>query len=977
MAHTFSLLGPLSIHHDDRVVTVAAAKPRALLAFLLLEANRQVPTERLITELWGEEPPRSATANLRTYIAGLRSRVESPSAEIETVRDGYVLRCAADACDAEVFRRTVSDGRHARAADDLPEALAKLDQAIGLWRGRALEDVPLGPRLVWHAERLEAERVEVFEDSMQLRLDLGHHAEVLTAMRRHVQTHPLRERAHSLLMLAAYRSGDVAGALKSFMAARSVLRNQLGIEPGPELSALHRAILRRDRDLAAPPVAAVRREAPLREVTPPRQLPAAPGTFVGRREEIATALRLARSAPAVGRPRLVAISGRAGVGKSALARHIAHELADEFPDGQLYLNLQGANPDLPPIPGTVAVHRLLQGLGVPAGDIPAAPAEAEALLRSTVADRSLMIVLDDAAYAHQVMPLLPAAPGCLVLITSRAMPIELDGAAHIRLAPLDPDCSAQLLSEITGAERVAADLASARAVAELCEHLPLALRVTGARLAAQPHRTLADLSVRLADEHHRLDLLELGEAGVRSSLRVTLDQLRTSGDPVDVAAATAFTRLSAAHLATFSDVLVARELGLDAVAAEGVVDRLVTLHLLEPAGPGRFRILDLLRLVGAEACEDGAAVMGRIYSYYAATAWHAVYLLRPGIPPPRTDLDSGVRPPDSDAAAAWLHAEMFTILGVARRCADRPDLAHITMDLLHCLTNYLPSRGHWAVLADLSDAGLTAAEAVGDARARGLALSALASVDRSRGDFELALNRLAQAYGIYVEAGYRPGTAAVLDWLALVLTNLEQPQAAIGCLQRSLGIHLDLGRTAQAATTLHNMAEAYAQLGRYPAAERLLRRCLPMRRNASDVLGEACTTVVTGLVRALRGDLRDAAAWLDAGLEQATSSGYSEMEWEAAITRAWVRLAAGDPSGVDDCKRAADVARRLGDRYRVALVDAVHRRTVPDLVRAYRGPRSFLVERLILGADPSAAGRGRIATPSTWPTGMKPTDRES
>jgi len=292
--------------------------------------------------------------------------------------------------------------------------------------------------------------------------------------------------------------------------------------------------------------------------------------------------------------------------------------------------------------------------------------------------------------------------------------------------------------------------------------------------------------------------------------------------------------------------------------------------------------------------------------------------------------------------------------------------------LLGPLSVRLPSRGQWAVLAEPAEAGLSAADVVGEAPARALAMMALASVDSSRGEFEQALDRLAQAHGIRAGCANAPGMAAALDWLAMVLSNLDQPAAAIGCLRSSLRIHLELGRVPQAATTLHNIGEAYAQLGRYPAAERFLRRCLPLRRVAGDRLGEACTTVILGVIRALCGFTDDAMSWLDSGQEQAASSGYREMEWVAATCRAWVRSAKGDPGAADDCDRAAAVAGRLGDSYRGGIVDFVRHGALPQAVRTYRGPRSFLarlrraalpilaevlpalVERLVLGSTAPA-----------------------
>lgn len=931
MQTTFSVLGPLAVHCGDRVVTPPAAKPRALLACLALQPE-PVSHDQLVVELWGDNPPRSAAANLRTYVAGLRTLIDAPDAHIRTAPDGYLLERSPDAVDAEVFRRLVLEVR--QLAGDPTDALSTMDKALGLWRGRALQDVPLGPILGWQADRLEEERCDLFENMAQIRLDLGWHDDVLNGLQEHVIAHPLRERGHALLMLATYRAGDVVGALRAFGNARSALSAQLGIEPGPELAELHRAILNRDVGLAGPA-----RGGPRPKVVP-RQLPPAPATFVGRDAQLNLAMRAALATPRPGHSRVIAISGRAGVGKSALALRLAHDL-DSFADGRIYLNLQGATPNLRPVSVEDALHRLLIAVGVSAADVPTIPAEAEKLWRSTIATRSMVVLLDDAVHAHQVLRLLPAAPGCLVVITSREALTELDQAKHIVLTPLSGADSDALLREIT-AGNGGVPTESVSQISRLCEYLPLALRVAGARLAtALTHSGVGEFSARLAEERHRLDLLQLHETGVRSSLRVSLDQLRSADHPIDAAAGRVFPDLAAADLASFGGELLAQLLDVDEGTAAQVVDRLVALHLIAPIGADRYRIFDLLRLVAAEFHADMHSAIGKVHDYYLTSAWRASSKVRPVDLQPRVVSPFARSFQDPIEAAAWLETELPTLMGIARSAASHPVDGWRALELLVMLSPYLPSKGHWIWFGELGEAALVAAEHADDERGRALALTALAIVDRSRGEFDRALYRLARAYATHTVAGNSARAASALDWMGVVLTDIGQVPAAIGCYLRSLRSHQADGRTAQAGTTLHNIGHAYCLIGRYPAAARFLHRSLPLRRVAGDAFGEACTMSVIGEVLALDGRAAEALPWFDRGFQLARDIGYVEIEWTSAICRAALR-------GDTDLTDAAGAAARLPNPYAMALVDAL-RAGDPAAAdgSSCRGPRPVLVERVI------------------------------
>jgi hypothetical protein len=390
-------------------------------------------------------------------------------------------------------------------------------------------------------QRLEEARLVVAEERIEAELRLGGHAALIGELRELVDEHPMREWLSAQLLVALYRAGRQAEALATYSRIGSRLVEELGIEPGPELQRLQRQILTADPDLdLVPPPAAVRvtvAAAAGPERSPPRQLPTDIATFTGRSAEVD---QLLASVGAAGPVVISAIGGMGGIGKSALAIHVAHRLADRFPDGQLYVNLQGSTASLPPMEPLEVLGRFLRSLGVDARQIPSQVDEAAARFRSLVADRRLLVVLDNARDAGQVAPLLPGSPGGAVLVTSRRVLASLDGARFLHLDVLSRGEAVALLGRLAGQRRVAAEPRAAEDVALRCGRFPLALRVAAARLAARPAWPVRALADRLADERRRLDELELADLGIRASLELSLLELSASPDPVDRAAAAAF-----------------------------------------------------------------------------------------------------------------------------------------------------------------------------------------------------------------------------------------------------------------------------------------------------------------------------------------------------------------------------------------------------------------------------------------------------
>ena len=506
----FGLLGPLVVRAGGSPVVVSAGKQRVLLAALLLRANQVVPAAELAGFVWEGSPPGTARVTLQNYVKRLRQALGPAGYErIVTRPAGYLIQVGPGELDVTRFTRLAGAGRAAGRAGSWKRAAALLGEALGLWRGEPLADVPSAA-----LRRAEVPRLA--------ELRLGRHAELAGELQGLVAAEPLRERLAELLMLALYRSGQQAAALAVYRAARRALVEQVGIEPGPGLREMNQKILLSDPALellpaatrghgrAAASAAGGNARAAANAVRP-SLLPSAVPDFTGRAAELA-ALSAVPGQP--GRPVVItAIGGTAGVGKTALAVHWARQAASRFPDGQLYVNLRGFGPAEPLHPAQ-ALGAFLDALGVPPAQIPASLDGRHALYRSLLRSKKILILLDNARDPAQVRPLLPGTADGQVLITSRNELASLavtDGAAQINLDVLTEGEARQMLAARLGPGRIADEPQAADELIGLCARLPLALAITAARAAAHPGFTLAALAAELADAHGRLDALSTGE----------------------------------------------------------------------------------------------------------------------------------------------------------------------------------------------------------------------------------------------------------------------------------------------------------------------------------------------------------------------------------------------------------------------------------------------------------------------------------
>lgn len=577
----FAVLGSVRAWRGSEELALGPAQRRAVLAMLLLRRGQPLTAGELVDGLWGTAAPPRAIGALRTHVAALRTLVEpdrsarSPARILVSVGDGYALRVPAGSLDLAVVAQRLAEVREHQDAGDLAGARELLADCLALWRGEALADVS-GPFLHAQRVRLAERRLDTLETFLETRLELDHDPQLIPELVALTAEHPLRERARALLMRALEGAGRHADAVKVYTEVRELLAERLGLDPSPELTALHERIR---RDTATPPsVGGV--------ATPPAQLPAEPPGFTGRTEladRLVGQLRDARSTLAIG-----VVSGMAGVGKSALALHVAHRLTGDFPDGQLYVDLHGLA-ERPTAPGLV-LGAFLRALGHTETDIPSTVDDRAGLFRTSLAGKQMLLVLDDARDAAQVRPLLPGTPGSAVLITSRTILAGLPATATAQPDMLSHDEALELFTGIVGEQRVRAEPAATTRIIAACARLPLAVRIAGDRLAARPRWSVAALAARLADERGRL--AELGTAEL-----TVADTFLPSYRALDAEQARAFQLLASADP---PDLPVATILDLPSDQAERVCESLVDKGLLTSPEPGRYRCHELLRLFGRQ-----------------------------------------------------------------------------------------------------------------------------------------------------------------------------------------------------------------------------------------------------------------------------------------------------------------------------------------------------------------------------------------
>ncbi|MEU6763878.1 BTAD domain-containing putative transcriptional regulator [Streptomyces sp. NPDC046853] len=905
----FSVLGPVQAWRGAEQLPTGSPQQRALLAALLLRDGRVATAAELIDAIWGDDPPSPALAAVRTYASRLRKAF--PPGLLASISGGYAIRLPVptEALDLAAAEQLWAKAQKARTAGDHCMARTLLHEALSLWDGEPLANVP-GPYAEVQRARLEEWRLQLLETRMDLELELGDHAEAVSELTALTAQHPLRERLREQLMLALYRSGRQAEALAVYADTRRLLADELGVDPRRELSELQMRILRADADLAEP-------SAPAREsatvTVRPEQLPATVPDFTGKDTYVAELSEALTSTERRGMT-VSALAGIGGAGKTTLAVHVAHSVRTSFPDGQLYVDLQGTGARAAD-PETV-LGAFLRALGTPDSAIPDTLEERQALYRSVLADRRLLVLLDNARDAAQVKPLLPGTGRCAALITSRVRMVDLPAAHLVDLDVMSPEEALLLFSRIVGAERVAPERHAALDVVAACGFLPLAIRIAASRLSARRTWTVSVLAAKLADKRRRLDELQAGDLGVKATFELDYGAL-------EPAQARAFRLLGLADGPDISLTSAAAMLDLPLETTEDLLESLVDTSLLESAAPGRYRYHDLVRLY-ARACAERDevphsqrdAALSRLLDFYLASASRAYALAHPGDTLANRFAPAwyaaGLSFDSATAARQWLHSESDCVLACVQQSLTSDCLGR-SVDLLLAARELAESGANPGLYESVAQTVCHAAQDAGDVRAEGRARTALGAVQllsgrleeadeqarralllaaetgdplprcwaiNDRGIIAMHENRhkdaeryLRQAVDTFHVLGNRTGEADALGNLSRVHLAMGRSASAIVLAQRSLAIHDGLGLTVRGAHARYALGLAFTRSGRHEEATAELRLALEVFRDQRDQIWEGQALFRLAEVHMARDRFAEAAADAELALSLLTGPG--------------------------------------------------------------------------------------------------------
>ncbi|WP_326562217.1 AfsR/SARP family transcriptional regulator [Micromonospora sp. NBC_01796] len=857
----FGILGPLEV---DGGITVTAGRDRTVLTMLLLRAGRTVPVDELVDAVWGDDPPATSRAQLQTCVSRLRrlfTQAGMGNDVIVTDPVGYGFRPGTVESDAQAFTRLVDAGRVEVAEGRLPAARQHFRDALALWRGPALGGIS-GAGVRRAAVALDEERTVVTEECVEVELRLGRDGELIGELTDLVARHPLRERLRSQLMRALCGVGRQAEALAVYRDARRALAEELGIDPGAELRELHRRILAGE----LPDRVADDGD----EATPARCLPRDVADFTGRAELLGR-VRHAIGAADPDKPVVVLVEGMAGSGKTALAVHLATSLAANYPDAHLFLDLHGHSERSPVDPGAALVT-LLRQLGVGSERIPVDFEERLGRWRTELSRRRAVIVLDNAASAQQVGPLLPAGAGCLVLVTTRRRLVGLDGVQPYPLPVFDPHEAVELLARIAGPERVRAEPAAAAEVVRRCGYLPLAIRLAGARLAHRPRWTVTDLVDRLADEGAVLTELAAEERTVAGAFTLSYVQLP--------APAQRMLRLLALHPGESFDAAAAAALtGGTPLAARDLLDSLVDGHLLEEPAAGRFRFHDLMRqyaanLVATDTPEvrrtAGIGLLDHLFHLVARVTRPMEPLTVPltGLEP-AAPLRPDLLPAVGEGGLDRLEPERATVVRAVRYAMAQQHDAYACA-LARALWFYLYLRGYHDDLIDTHQQAIISAQRLGDPNLVALLRVQAASGYYGAGQWAAAKRELEAALPVYETHGDLVGVARVRTNLAGVLTHMgrfEESERHVRLAAVEWGSErLTLLRLPQ------GLSDLYLQMGRLTEALPLARQSLFLARVYGTDRNLTTALCNIGHTRARLGHHRPALRLLTAALRRAVAT---------------------------------------------------------------------------------------------------------
>ncbi|TDC99495.1 AfsR/SARP family transcriptional regulator [Nonomuraea deserti] len=962
----FGILCPLAVWREGEPLDLGTPKARVLLAVLLCQAGKPVSEDQLAVALWGDTPPKSATKNVQTYVHRLRRHLGDP-ARVVRQGSGYLVPVARDELDAAKFESLAGSGLAAEAAGEPEEATQRLHEALGLWRGPAFAGMADVPTLAAEAARLDEVRLSVLQSRIAADLRLGRHAGLLGELTALTSEYPLRERLRAQLMLALYRCGRRADALAEYTRARKTLIEETGLDPAEELHDMHQRILTEDPSLDLVPraVATITGSlAPeLRAAPTPAELPPDIAEFTGRDGEVA-GLTEVLTKPRPGTVAMASIAGMGGLGKTTLAVHVAHRIAGRFPDGQLYADLRGASD--PARPEDV-LSRFLFALGVSATRIPESLEERVAFFRSCLAGRRILILLDNVAGEEQVRPLLPGAPGTAVLLTGRVRLVGLEGASLLELDVLPSAQAMDLLRRIVGDERVQDDPDAALEITRLCGRIPLAVRISAARLLGRRQWSLSHLAGVLGEERHRLDELVAGDLDIRAGFEMSYRTLPAG-------AQRAFRLAGLLDAPDFAPWAVAALLDVPVRQAEREIETLVDAHLLNLTGTDetgrlRYRFHDLIRLYARERAQreepepERQAALGRALGAWLALAEVAAeHVPGPCFAPmhssaPRWRLPAAVSGPLLADPMAWFGAEHAALMaGVAQACEAR--LTQLAWDLAGSTETYLNVRGLYDGWQRMHEQALALCRETGDKRGeavlmRGLlevttwsspagpgpamtrmragasqlldlftmlddpvgmtdALATLAwsmTADGNGGAQALALAE--RALRTAADAGYLGGQARAYHVMAIIHGE-DDPQAALAVLEQATKVAEALGNAHYTTTITQFLGAAKSFCGDITGGQELLERSLDMARRLNYRYLETFSLLYLSKLFVAVGDER-ARETVELTLAHSEAGNFGHYLADALSVLGQLNLAEGDPpAAIATLERSVRVWRTRG-----------------------------------------------------------------
>jgi DNA-binding SARP family transcriptional activator/tetratricopeptide (TPR) repeat protein len=878
----FLVLGPLQVLDDDRTVPIEGRRLREVLACLLADPNQIVSVESLVDRLWPGRPPGRPAATVQVYVGRLRALLEpgrtarARDGRICTEGAGYRLTVDRDELDLFEFERLVEDGREALRAGSPEMASDLLRRALGLWRGPVLADLDVDALTRDYVPGLTSARLGAVEDRVDADLQLGRHGDLAGELTTLVEKYPERERLRAAYLVALYRCGRKPDALANYDRWRRMMRDEQGLDPGLELQRTWQDIIVDDPRLAMLAAGG--------EVGLGCQLPAALPDFVGREAELARLSdQLARPASEPATVPVVGISGEPGLGKTAFAVRLAHGLRSRYPDGQLYVVLHGCTAD-PAQPGAVLAD-LLGGLGVTGNALPAGVEQRGALLRARLTGRQVLLVLDDAAGAAQVRPLLPSNPDCAVIVTSRRRLIGLPGVHDVSLPLLDDAAATELVRRCTGDGRSATDPDAEAEIVRLCGGLPLALRIAGSRLVARPHWSASRLRDALRDEQRRLDELTAGDLAVRASIA-------TSWQLLSPEAALLLRRFGLAPAGPLPAWAAAPLLAQPLDAVEATIEELIDARLLDPirpAGPiwaaASLRLHDLTRLYAREQAmagdsqSDREEALTRLLQTWRALVREAVIAgaCAAGIPEPGTtgwSLPVRERAELVGSGLGWLDAHRGGVRA-AIDLAARTGQAALATELTLLVAGYYSLRG----LLDDWQATATAAHA---AALRAGCRPSIAGSARTLGE-------------LLLEQGDLTGGSQMLLEARTISAEVADPR---GHALAQLGVAFASRASGDLAAAEHAFHTARAEL-----------------EALGDVLSAAHATAELGLILQQTGRPTDAEDHLHTALHIFAAHGYSRAQAQAHRRLGTVSLSRGRYNeAIEKFGRAARMCAEVGDR---------------------------------------------------------------